>query len=85
MDKSITLNDLGDGQKNDLSKHTEQYLQAFCKLVPQIGRHLLSGGVITISTMSGMNIRIGFNPQIGGIITPGGITPHNLGDLKKGF
>lgn len=82
-DIQVNPNQLGQAQSEEIAKKLTQFIWFMAQVVPQLGPHLLSGGIMQIQTMSGMTLRFGFNPQVGGIITPGGINPANKGGLIK--
>lgn len=70
------LNEFGEGQKAIIGKCLSDFMTTMAQVAPKIAPHLLSGGVMTVSTMSGMTLKFGFAPQKGGLILPGGITPN---------
>lgn len=76
-DKIINHADFSPGQQEEIVRALEGFLQRLCLVAPVFGPHLLSGGTFEIKTMSSLTLKLGFNPNKGGIITPGGITPVN--------
>lgn len=82
-DIQVNPNQLGQAQLEEIGKKLSQLIWFMSQVAPQLGPHLLSGGVMKIQTMSGMTMSLGFTPQAGGIITPGGINPANKGGLIK--
>lgn len=73
--ESVNPKQLGDGQQQKVSRALETFMIALISAAPRLAPHLLSGGVFTIQTMSGMQMKLGFAPQKGGLIMPGGIRP----------
>lgn len=82
-DIQVNPNQLGQDQLNEIGKKLSQFIWFISQVAPKLGPHLLSGGVIKIQTMSGMTVSFGFTPQVGGIITPGGINPASNGGIIK--
>lgn len=72
----IQKNDFGDGQKREIHNALAAFMEDLARVAPQIAPHFLSGGTLEIKTMSGVHLRFGFSPQVGGIIIPGGIRPQ---------
>lgn len=83
MDMEIKKDQFGFGQQEIIKRALEDFMGQLCQVAPQLGGHLLSGGTIQILTMSGANLKLGFGPQQGGIILPGGIRP--AGPVGGGF
>lgn len=76
MDSEIKHSDLGGNQQDQVSKALQIFISSMVQAMPQLGGHFLSGGTIQVLTLSGVNLKIGFEPQLGGIILPGGIVPR---------
>lgn len=77
-DIQAQLKDFGPGQQVALGEVVSSFMEALFQVAPRLRPHLASGGVIQISTMSGMTLKLGFAPQQGGLIFPGGITPTKI-------
>lgn len=77
MSLEINPQDLSPQQAQDLAQVASAFMQGVIRIMPRVGPHVLSGGVVTIATMSGMSLRLGFEPMQGGLIVPGGIAPVN--------
>jgi len=75
MNMQVGSKDLTPDQKSAINIAIGQFLQTLTQVAPPLTPHLLSGGIVNIQTMSGMNLKLGFAPQVGGIIQPGGIKP----------
>lgn len=73
--ETVTPQQFGDGQQQEVSRALEAFMLSLISAAPKLGPHILSGGIFTIQTMSGMQMKLGFAPQRGGLITPGGIRP----------
>lgn len=71
----VKKSDFGDGQQRIIHNGIAEFMETLVQASPQLGPHFLSGGTIEIKTMSGMQLRLGFMPQAGGLIVPGGIRP----------
>ncbi len=69
------------GQQDMIAGAMSALMRTLISIAPQLAPHLLSGGVLNIVTMSGANIKLGFEPQRGGLIIPGGIQPAKNGGL----
>lgn len=80
----ININQFGDGQKAEIYKGIAQFLEQLTRTAPQLAGHFLSGGFLEIKTMSGAHLKVGFSPQPGGLVLPGGIAPvpRNGGLIK---
>jgi hypothetical protein len=72
----INPNSFGPGQQELIAQAMETFITALINTAPQLGPHFLSGGVMSIATMSGAVLKFGFAPQRGGLVLPGGIRPH---------
>jgi len=81
QDLKINIRDFTPGQQQQITEITGHFIEALCMVAPRLVPHFKSGGVMQLQTMSGASIKVGFSPQQGGLILPGGITP-NPGGLK---
>jgi len=79
----ITRADLTPGQQELIFTGMRILFSALCQAIPQAYPQISSGGTLEIKTMSGLNLKFGFEPQAGGIIMPGGIRPAENGGLIK--
>jgi hypothetical protein len=83
MDPIINKSSFGPGQQEEMTRALAAYIMAMAQIAPQLSGHFLSGGTFEIKTMSGMHLKVGFNPMSGGLILPGGIAPIQNGGLIK--
>lgn len=74
---NLSVNQLTPGQKEDIQSAMEIFFNQLIIIAPPTAPNLLSGGILQIQTMSGMNLKLGFGPRAGGLILPGGIQPHS--------
>lgn len=82
MNQPITPRAFGDGQQQEIAGAAGELIRALSQAAPQLGPHFHSGGIIEIKTMSGAHLKLGFEPQRGGLIIPGGIAPR--GPISRG-
>lgn len=75
MNQVVNPNQLSPGQRDQIQKAMNVFMESMCACTPILGPQLLSGGIIRIQTMSGLDMKLGFGPRAGGLILPGGIAP----------
>lgn len=75
LNTAIRKSDLGGNQQELVSLALQKFISSMIQALPQLHTHFLSGGTIQILTMSGVDLKVGFEPQIGGLIVPNSVNP----------
>lgn len=81
-DLKINIRDFTPEQQAKITEVCGAFIEALCMVAPRLIPHFRSGGIVQLNTMSGASIKVGFGPQEGGLILPGGIAPKPGGLVR---